>query len=419
MIAVNSDIHAVVLSGGGAYAAYEIGIMKALCAGLSPATAFKPLNIGIATGTSAGAYNASFLVSQGAISSIDAVNNLEAIWLARLAGDPEGCSNGVARYRLDPFALFNPVCLMRDPAKSLRDFTEDVNFLTQGFADRAAWFLNASGPIEERLTRLVDLSMLFAENLGTLIPETICFENIPTSPVQLRIAVTNWSTGDLEIYANAEVIHPLGPLYVQASAATPGIFPPLRIGDCVYVDGGVLMNTPLKPAIGAGAGTLHVIYLDPDVAKIPIDRLKNTLDTMERIWAIQNAQSLNTDIETAARVNRGLQTLRSSRLHSHSDAELASLIHFLGHQGASSLSSELEESEVVQSYNQVTIHRYHPDDDLGGFFGLLRFDRPTIEQLIQRGYDDAVHHDCALEGCIGSDGKTLTCQKVREASARY
>jgi predicted acylesterase/phospholipase RssA len=419
MTAINSGSHAVVLSGGGAYAAYEIGIMKALCAGLSPATAFVPVNIEIATGTSAGAYNATFFASHGDVPSLDAVNKLEATWLARLAGDPEGCSNGVARYRLDPFTLFNPVCLMRDPAKSVRDFTEDAVFLAQSLADRAAWFLNSPGPIEERLTKLVDLSMLFAENLGALIPETIYFENIPASPVQLRITVTNWSTGNVEVYKNAEITHPLGPLYVQASAATPGIFPPVRIYDQVYVDGGVLMNTPLKPAIEAGATTLHVIYLDPDIAKIPLYRLKNTLDTMDRIWAIQNAQSLNNDITTATRVNRGLQALKASRLsQAPSKEELASLIHFLGHQGESPVSG-LEADDAIQSYNQVTIHRYHPDDDLGGFFGLLRFDRPTIEQLIQRGYDDAINHDCALEGCLGPDGRTLDSSQVQAAAVRH
>ena len=51
------------------------------------------------------------------------------------------------------------------------------------------------------------------------------------------------------------------------------------------------------------------IWIDP--AKIPLGRLKSTLDTIERIWAIQNAQALNFDIDIAARVNRGLEALRN------------------------------------------------------------------------------------------------------------
>jgi predicted acylesterase/phospholipase RssA len=280
------------------------------------------------------------------------------------------------------------------------------------------WFFNGSGPIEQRLTKLLDLSLLFAENLGTLIPETIYFQNIPTSPVELRIAVTNWSTGNLEIYSNPDMTDPSAPLYVQASAATPGVFPPVRIGNQVYVDGGVLMNTPLKPALEAGAGTLHVIYLDPDIAKIPLDRLKNTLDIMDRIWAIQNAQSLNADIETAARVNRGLNALQSSgRSRERSEIEWASLVHFLGQVGRRNVEAKSERGNI-QKYDQVTIHRYHPDDDLGGFFGLLRFDRATIELLIQKGYEDAIHHDCAIEECVGPNGEGLTCDLVRAAARR-
>ena len=35
-----------------------------------------------------------------------------------------------------------------------------------------------------------------------------------------------------------------------------------------FVDGGLVMNTPLLPALRAGAETIHVIYLDPAVKAI-------------------------------------------------------------------------------------------------------------------------------------------------------
>ena len=48
---------ALVLSGGGAYGAFEVGIMKALFAGRSPATRYRPLEAKIFTGTSVGAFH--------------------------------------------------------------------------------------------------------------------------------------------------------------------------------------------------------------------------------------------------------------------------------------------------------------------------------------------------------------------------
>lgn len=403
MTELNSGPHALVLSGGGAYAAYEIGVMRALCSGASPASGFIPVQPKILTGTSAGAYNATFLVSQGQTDSLQAVENLESVWLRQLANHPDGCSNGLTRYRLDPFRILNPVCFMADPAGSVTRFADDISFLSKELTERALWFAQAGGPIEERFAKLVDLSLAFAERIGVLIPETIAFEDIAASPLLLRIAATNWSKGELQIYANEDMADPQAPLYVQASTATPGIFPPVHIGSQVYVDGGVLMNTPLQPAIDAGAGTLHVIYLDPDISKIPITRLRSTLDTMERIWAIQNAQSLNVDIDTASRVNRGLEALRNpAGPLARAQVGLKDVVRLLGRlvgrdDGASAV-------DALSQYRQVTIHRYHPDDDLGGFSGFLNFDRSAIEGLVRRGYEDAAHHDCTEEGCIGPSG---------------
>src|SRR5437868_8326353 len=55
---------AVVLSGGGANAAYGVGVLKALLRGESPATDFQPLEPQIYVGTSGGGINAAIMVSQ-------------------------------------------------------------------------------------------------------------------------------------------------------------------------------------------------------------------------------------------------------------------------------------------------------------------------------------------------------------------
>jgi hypothetical protein len=41
----------------------------------------------------------------------------------------------------------------------------------------------------------------------------------------------------------------------------------------------------------------------------------------------------------------------------------------------------------------LTVHRYHPRDDLGGALGLLNFDRDRIRYLIERGFNDATDYD--------------------------
>ena len=51
------------------------------------------------------------------------------------------------------------------------------------------------------------------------------------------------------------------------------------------------------------------------------------------------------------------------------------------------------------SYHPLSIHIYRPHADLGGGTGLLDFRRERLARLIALGYQDAVTHDCASEGC--------------------
>jgi NTE family protein len=44
-----------------------------------------------------------------------------------------------------------------------------------------------------------------------------------------------------------------------ASAAMPGIFPPVEIDGRLYTDGGVSNNVPVQPAIDMGAKTIYVM----------------------------------------------------------------------------------------------------------------------------------------------------------------
>jgi NTE family protein len=72
---------AMVLSGGGANGAYEVGVLKALCTGKSKVTQFQPLNPDIFSGTSIGSFNAAVLVSRAAEQDHCAAEYLEKLWL--------------------------------------------------------------------------------------------------------------------------------------------------------------------------------------------------------------------------------------------------------------------------------------------------------------------------------------------------
>ena len=61
---VMSRHNAVVLSSSGAFAAYKMGVLKALMTGATPFTRFRRIDPDIVTGTSASSYNGALLVSR-------------------------------------------------------------------------------------------------------------------------------------------------------------------------------------------------------------------------------------------------------------------------------------------------------------------------------------------------------------------
>lgn len=390
------DQHAaVVLSGGGAYAAYEVGVMKALFTGQSPANRNDFLNPGILTGTSAGAVNAAILASYPDVDICALARYLEEVWLNRISASPERCGNGIFRYRGDPLRFLDPQCLTNNPLRLVSEMTRDGVFLAQNFYQHALHFLMTSGNLENRALQFIDVgAFVTSEPVRELLPTIISLAGIRSSERKLRIVATNWSKGTVRTFENREMTEDLGLLVIQASASIPGIFLPNLIEGDLYVDGGVLMNTPLNCAIDAGATTLHVIYMDPDIQNIPLHRLESTIEVFDRIIIITSATKINEDVDTARWINEGLEVMERATLGDDlSDKDVRAFIR---------VAAQIQKrSQSGTPYKKLTIHRYHPHDDLGGgALGLLDFNRDRMAALIERGFVDAMNHDCPASHCV-------------------
>jgi predicted acylesterase/phospholipase RssA len=388
---------AVILSGGGAYAAYEVGVLKALLTAECPSTGYTFLNPGVLTGTSAGAINAAVLASYPDVDICALARFLEDVWLNRIGGGPERCGNGIMRYRGNLLRLADPQCVGRNPLETIGELAGDSVYLAQNLFQHTLRFFIDSGSIENRALQFVDVAaFVTSEPIVRQLPQLISLEGVRNSDRKLRIVATNWATGEVRTFGNGDMTDEQGFRIVQASAAIPGIFSQTYIQGDPYVDGGVLMNTPLNCAIDAGATELHVIYMDPDVRHIPLYRLQSTIEVFDRLLVITSATKVNEDIDTARWINDGLGVLeRASRGGSGdiSDAELRAFIRAAG---------KIEERlRAGTPYRKLTIHRYHPHDDLGGgALGLLNFDRGRLAALVERGFSDGVNHDCEASHCV-------------------
>ncbi|HVT19295.1 MAG TPA: patatin-like phospholipase family protein [Thermoanaerobaculia bacterium] len=381
--------HALVLSGGGAKGAYEVGVMKALFAGASQATDHRPIEIDIYTGTSVGSYNATWMAAQGDLPSLAAVERLERTWRTRVAATMERCGNGVYRVRGLPLQGLDPGCFLH-PVEALAELSQDAVFLSRAALIRGLNFLVSKEPCTTRAADLVDLaSFISPAPLYHLVAETIDFDRLRTSSKSLTIAASNWVHGTLQLFPKADIALRHGQP-VLASAAIPGFFPPIMIDGVPYVDGGLTLNTPLKPAIDLGADVLHVIYLDPATEDIPFPTLPNTMDTMYRMYAILIANAMQDDLVVADFANQllllGLDWLPEKPA---------------GATGRPPL--RIQDRPMLRDgrpvHRPLIIHRYRPSTDMGGLAGLLDFSTPVIDRFIALGESDAKNHDCRREGC--------------------
>jgi predicted acylesterase/phospholipase RssA len=394
----------LVLSGGGASGAYEVGVLKALFSGKSPATGGVSLAPEICAGTSIGSFSAAFLVSQLEEYGPGAAGNLEAVWRERLAENRRlGTQNGAFRFRGDPFSFLDPSRYVPNPFRPLVEAINDGAFLFWDGLNRAVNLAtNREVSLEQRIVDLFNIaSFVSAAPFEQTIRETVSFSQIRRAGTMLRIPATNWTTGKLTVFKNNEMTDRVGPFAILASSAIPGLIPPVLIGAEPHVDGGVLINTPLR-LVTRHAQVLHVVYLDPAVEKIPLGALETTLGAIYRQQIIEWAKVVNDDIEDAKAINEVLKVFgRVERREAVPDVYLSSLP--VGLNTVWQREQQVRE-EGRSPYRLLTIHRYHPRDDLsGGPMGVLNFGRDHIEDLIERGFEDAVAHDCVESECVLPD----------------
>lgn len=105
------------------------------------------------------------------------------------------------------------------------------------------------GTVLGRRANLVDATALRA-----LLERNFTYARVEQSALPLHIVATDMNTGN-------EIVLSAGPLVdaVLASAAIPGVFPPVRIGGLDLVDGGVANNTPISAAVALGATRIVVL----------------------------------------------------------------------------------------------------------------------------------------------------------------
>lgn len=133
--------------------------------------------------------------------------------------------------------------------------------------------------------------------LRQLLERHLPYERLEDAPMPVHIVASDMATG-------SEVLLSSGPVVdaVLASAAIPGVFPPVPIGGRMLVDGGVANNTPISTAIRLGATRVIVLPTGFSCAlkQLPagaIARAMHALGLLVARQLVQDAQRLASSVE--------------------------------------------------------------------------------------------------------------------------
>lgn len=381
----------LVLSGGGARGAYQIGALKAIVEITSDMGVQNPFSV--FTGSSVGSINTAYLAANAG-NFKGAVRRLGQMW-----GGLE--SNEV--YDTDLRAILKIGSgLMLD-------------ILTGGLLGRHRnnHLLNTT-PLRQLIARWLPIGNL-EENIkkGTLhgiaVKALDYSTGMNTTFFQGHSSILPW----MRAQCLAERTH-ITVDHVMASAAIPIVFPPVKVGDRYYGDGSVRNYTPLSPAIKMGAKRLLVISAkrqniasesphldDPSIARIASILLNSLL-----------LDNIDIDVERLTRINHTIQYLSPESKSTLKPVQICLL------QPSQDLSKvAMEYTKYLPRVTRFLLQGWGSKKDASDVISNLLFEGPYIQRIIELGYDDTMQRRHDIEVFFQEENLSLPASSFHSHSS--
>ena len=358
---------ALVLSGGGARAAYQAGLVRGL------ARRLPELSFPIIVGTSAGAINAAFLAARPG-SLVDAAQELCELWQRLTVPDI---------FRIDTWFL----------SKSLVRWS--TRLASQGASpDPGIRGLVDTGPLHdtiEHAATTVDGELIGIDrNLarGTLKAIALATINYSTGQTVTWVQgsdITAWERPMRKSVRTRMTVE-----HVMASSALPIVFPAVRLGDSWYGDGGVRLSAPLAPAVHLGADRILAISprYQPTEAEAAAPKIAGYPPAAQILGHLLDAVFLDVidqDAERLAAMTRLLEKLPPEERHGMRPIDILVL------RPSRDLAAlaDAYEARLPRGLRRLTRGLGTGEVTSSDFLSMLMFLPEYLQQLIAIGEEDA------------------------------
>lgn len=365
------DKQALVLSGGGARAAYQVGALRYIAREIP---GYRPT---ILTGVSAGAINAVHLASYRG-SWRDNVDALSELWLNL---------DTTRVYRTDLGSVLKRVMIWTlRLATAGRLGRADVHGMVDNAPLRA--FLGAHLPVQGQRIGGIE------ENIAEGLLES------------LAIITTNYGSGRSRAWVESRdgaqwlqgqmraVVAELTLDHVMASAALPIFFPAVMLDSAWHGDGGIRLTAPLSPALHLGA--TRILAVSPratPISSMP-QELRETYPSPAQIaGTMLNAVFLDLLDFDAIQMNRINRLLSKIPAHEHGNFRQVEVMVLRPRADLGELAREheIELPRAFRFFERGLDDKTEPSSDA---LSMVMFEPEYLALLLQLGEEDAAaRHD--------------------------
>lgn len=360
MVQEESNSCALVLTGGGARAAYQVGVLKAI-AEYYPRR--QPIPFPILSGTSAGAINATALACYASCFQLG-VRKLEYVWRQ----------------------LHTENILQLQAGKVMQHSLSSLLRGVLGKPTQMAQPLFDNSPLEQLLETVIDFQR---------IDNNLLYGALEV----LAVTASNYNTGDSTTFYQGRPYHQpwvragrsgrsaiIATPHLMASSALPFIFKPCRLQNHHYGDGSIHQLNPLSPAIHLGAKRILIVSLAAEHCADDLPSDPSSSDIAGHLLDTIFTDALTSDIERLQRVNNTLKVIPERK---HAQVGLRP-IDSLVLKPSKNLDDLTHKHFAKLPFNIRSLLRLFGVNagDATGLASFLLFEKDYCAELIDLGYQD-------------------------------